>query len=71
MSAGGSLESIAERLSTGKAERDTIRFSECTVPGRKGYAWGAVMSTSPKLVRLFCDIWNARAEIAAAIRKAA
>lgn len=48
---------------------DMLRFSACTVPGRNGYSWGAVASDSEATIRLLCDMWNARMEIADALER--
>ena len=57
------LDDIAQRLSA-LAGPDILRFSECVVPGRKGYERGWITSTSPEVMRLLCDVWNARKTIA-------
>ncbi len=62
------LLKLAERLDAGKSDADTLRFSKCVVPGKKGYEWGAVMSSNPTVVQLLCDCWNHRKPIAAALR---
>lgn len=59
---------LAEELSFGKRDTDTMRFSECVVPGKKGYAWGAIMSSSPAAVDLLRRVWNMRATVALALR---
>jgi hypothetical protein len=62
------LEKLAKGLSEAK-KPDTLRFSVCTVPGRQGYSWGAVVTSDEATVRLLCDVWNNRKAVAEALRR--
>lgn len=62
------LMAIANGLEQGKHEEDTLRFSQCAVPGRKGYRYGGVISTNPNVMQTLCAVWNNREEVAAALR---
>lgn len=63
------ISKLAASLSeAGKPE--TLRFSVCTVPGKRGYTWGAVVSSDEATVRLLCDVWNNRHAVADALRRA-
>lgn len=59
---------LAARIERAGTGGDTLRFSECIVQGKRGYQRGWVSTTSPEIMRIMCDMWNARAEIAAGIR---
>ncbi len=63
------MSALAARIRAAK-KPDILRFSVCSVPNRKGsYSWGAATSDSEETIRLLCDMWNARAEIAEALER--
>jgi hypothetical protein len=60
------MAELARRLREAEMP-EVLRFSGCTVPTRKGYSWGAAISTDEATISLLCEMWNRRKEIAAAL----
>lgn len=60
------MSDLARRLREIK-KPEVMRFGVCTVKTRNGYTWGSATSSSEEAIRLLCDLWNARAQIADAL----
>jgi hypothetical protein len=61
------LLALAERACAVTGPK-VLRFSECSVPGGRGYQWGSVRTSSIDIMRFLCACWNNRAVIADALR---
>lgn len=64
---GEMLGALADRIE-GLDGPKILRFSKCDVAGKRGYRWQSVQTSDEGVMRLLCDMWNARKEIAAALR---